>query len=142
SHETESSERRELKNGKTVYERLYSHAEGVITKLELRTNEHEGKTFKSMCVTLDDEVQIQFNGGIDNFQNKDIINTLLSPECDIDKRLTFVASIDENGYSRVFIMQDGRGIKRYSNRENPKDVPAPVEKERMGEKIWDWTEQD
>lgn len=136
------AEERTLKSGRVIHEKLYGHAAGVITKLELRSNEYEGKTFKSMCITLDDEVQIQLNGGIDNYQNKDIINTLLSPDCDITKKMVFIAKKDEDGYSRVFILQDNKGIKRFSNKENLNGVPQPVKKKKMGEETWDWTAQD
>lgn len=140
--DVEKAEKRTLKNGRVVYERYYNHAAGVITNLELRSNEYEGKTFESMLITLDDEVQIQLSGGIDNYQNKDIVNTLLSPGCDITKKMVFIAKRDDEGYSRVFILQDTKGIKRYSNKENPRDVPRPVEREKLGKKVWDWTEQD
>jgi len=140
--DVEKAVERTLKSGKVIYERLYNHTSGIITKIELRSNEFDGKTFKSMNVTLDDEVQVQFNGGLDNPQNKDIINTLLSPGCNIAEKLTFIANKDEDGYSRVFILQDGKGIKRFSNKANPNGVPQPVQKEKQGEKVWDWTDQD
>ena len=139
---TEGAEQRTTKDGKVVTEKKYNHASGIITKLELRSHEFGGKIFESMCITLDDEVQMQFSGGIDNSQNKNILNTLLSPDCDITKKLTFIANIDDEGYSQVFLLQNQKGIKRYSNKETPRDVPQPVKRERMGKTTWDWTEQD
>lgn len=133
---------RATKSGKVVYEKYYSSAAGIITKLEIRSNEYDGKTFKSLNITLDNEVKIQLSGGIDNYQNKSIINTLLSPELDITRKLVFVVSKTKDGYSEVFIMQDDHGIKRFSSKNNLNGVPQPKEKESMGEKVWDWSEQN
>lgn len=135
-------QKRTLKSGKVVYEKYYNNVKGIITKLELKAREYEGKTLKSLNITLDNEVQIQLSGGIDNAQNKNIINTLLSPQCKLDCLLVFLISRDQDGYSEVFIMQDDHGIKRFSNKENPNGVPQPVKKEKMGEVKWDWDAQN
>lgn len=139
----DGAQRRELKNGKIVYERYYPSAEGTISKMEIRTHEsNDGKSFESMCITLDGEIQIQLSGGINNPQNKDIINTLLTDGCDINRELAFIVGLDKKGYSRVFIMQDGHGLKRFSTKDNPNGVPQPTQKKSMGKNVWDWTEQD
>jgi len=136
------AKQRELKSGRIVYEKSYAHAAGIVTNLELRSNEYEGKVFKSMCITLDDEIQIQLSGSMDNHQNKDIVNTLLSPDCDITSKLVFIPTKAEKGYSQVLILQNNKGIRRFSNKANPNDVPQPEEVDKMGARVWDWTKQD
>jgi len=137
---TEGAEKRTNKNGKVVYEKYYKTAEGIITSMEIRTSDYDGRTFKTMCITLDDEIQLQFTGGIDNFQNKAIINALLTAQ--IDNPIRFIATKDEEGYSKVFPMQFNKGLKWFSTKDNPQGVPQPVKKTVAGETKWNWDDQD
>lgn len=142
SEGTEGAEKRTNKDGKVVYEKYHSSAEGIISNMQVRSNEYNGKTFDTLCITLDNEIQMQFPGNIDNIQNKAIINTLLSKECDITKPIRFIATKDEDGYSKVFLMQNDKGIKRFSTKEHPEGVPQPKKTEKLGKIAWDWTEQN
>lgn len=139
---TEGAVERTNKNGKVIYEKYHSQVSGKISKLELRSKEFEGKTYESVNITFDDEIQLQLSGNIDNMINKSIINTLLSEGCDLSKELVFIATKDDEGFSSVFIMQDGKGIKRYSTKDHPNGVPQPKKTTALGKTVWNWDEQN
>lgn len=138
----EGAVERRNKNEKTVFEKYYPSVSGTISNIEIKTTEYEGRKFDTMKITLDDEIQVQMPGSMNNAQNKKIINTLMSPDCDLRKPLDFIATLDDAGYTEIFIMQGKKGIRRFSTKDNPNGVPQPTKKKLLGKDVWDWSKQD
>lgn len=119
SHEgDEKAVARVNKEGRRVYERLYTGIEGVIRDIFIRESEYG----KELCLLLQDndqyfQVQCSFNSK----QSRIILFRL--PELNFKHTVRLNAFMGDNGYTAIAIRQDGKVVPSHFTKEKPNGLP-------------------
>lgn len=134
---------RENKDGKTIYERVYSWVEGTLTGIYYKQDDKFGNSFEVIVDDGKDRFQISFSEGDNYFM--DFFSKL--PNADVSKiiRIAPYDFEDKNTGKRrkgITLMQGGEKIENYFNvKENDKYVykhgfPEPENPKKMDKEDW------
>lgn len=134
---TEGASPRELQKGpnegKTVWEKTYSSASGLITGGGIEVKEFGGKKVKEIQVKLDDDIllQIPFN----------MLSHFAKPLPNVDPLKPVKISVykSKQGKTGLNISQDGEQCEWAYTKEEPNGLPQP-EQDDFGE--WDFKNHD
>lgn len=135
SNPTEKSVVRVNKNGKTVYEEFYDSLTARLMDIKVKENDF-GKFWT--LVFSDGQtnyfIDLNFSGGY----AISFLKTL--PNADLTIDMTIVPKFTEEGDKKssvVFINQNGKGLKHFWTRDNPKDLPDLKKIKVKGKDTWD-----
>ncbi len=119
--------------GKTVWEKTYTSVSGMITDGGVEVKEFGGKKVKEIQVKLDDNILLQLP--------MNMLSAFAKPLPNVDPTKEVKISVYKNkrGKAGLNISQDGEQLDWAYTKENPGDLPQPVQDE-LGE--WDFRDHD
>jgi hypothetical protein len=136
---TDKSVSRVNKMGREVHEEFYDSLSGYITDLKTK----EGDYGKFWVVTIKDDssyynLEIKYSSGYATSFLKALPNADLSEVINITPKLVIDG---DKKQSVIFISQNGKGLKHYWTKDNPRDLP-PLKKIKVkGVETWDDTDR-
>jgi hypothetical protein len=135
SNPTEKSVVRVNKNGKTVHEEFYDSLTARLQDIKVKDSDFG----KFWTLTFNDG---QTNYFIDlNYSGGYAISFLKTlPNADLTIDMTIVPKYTEEGDKKssvIFINQNGKGLKHFWTRDNPKDLPDLKKIKVKGKDTWD-----
>lgn len=118
----------------TIYICNASFIDGRVTGLSFR----DVKEFQYCDITIDDgNVMETISLGVTSREFSRLINYLIV--ADLSQAIEVHAFFDQKAKkSTIFVKQNGSNIKQYSSKDDPKEVPQPIQKTRAGKPVWDW----
>lgn len=133
---TETSVERTTKEGKVVNEEIYKGWQGRITDIRIKDHEQYGKYW---MITLSDGktdaiLQMNYSSGYAGA----FLKTL--PHIDLTREISIIPNmqiIDDKKKTTVFINQDGKTLKHYWNKDNPRDLPQLAKIKIKGKLTYD-----
>ena len=136
---TEKSVSRVNKMGREVHEEFYDSLSGWLTDIKTKESEYG----KSWVLVLKDEegsynLEMKYSSGYATSFLKAIPNATLSEVITLSPKL--IVDGDKK-QSVLFISQNGKGLKHFWTKDNPRDLPPMVKKKVRGVDIWDDTER-
>jgi hypothetical protein len=139
SSPTDKSVSRVNKMGREVHEEFYDSLSGWLTEIKTKESEYG----KSWVLVLKDEqgsynLEMKYSSGYATSFLKAIPNATLSEVITLSPKL--IVDGDKK-QSVLFISQNGKGLKHFWTKDNPRDLPPMVKKKVRGVDIWDDTER-
>jgi hypothetical protein len=136
---TDKSVSRVNKMGREVHEEFYDSLSGWLTDIKTKESEYG----KSWVLVLKDEqgsynLEMKYSSGYATSFLKAIPNATLSEVITLSPKL--IVDGDKK-QSVLFISQNGKGLKHFWTKDNPRDLPPMVKKKVRGVDIWDDTER-
>ena len=136
---TDKSVSRVNKMGREVHEEFYDSLSGWLTDIKTKESEYG----KSWVLVLKDEegsynLEMKYSSGYATSFLKAIPNASLSEVITLSPKL--IVDGDKK-QSVLFISQNGKGLKHFWTKDNPRDLPPMVKKKVRGVDIWDDTER-
>ncbi len=128
--------------GKGEAEEQYKQLSGVISKIEFRDAEYEGKKWREAVISIHDEDTYKFNVGLGSGYGKQLLAKLVN--VDLNEPVMLEPSYSEEGAKKMsgfFVTQANKPIKQLWTRAEPNGMPPMKEVEFKGQKHWDDTEQ-
>lgn len=112
---------------------------GTLIDIEIVDDEYNNKKYKKLCLKLDDgskvlQLQMKMGSGYAN------AFCMMIQNADLTKPLVFSPTYDEpNGKPKtgMFINQDGKALKWFYTKNDPKNLPQLEKVEFRGETMWD-----
>lgn len=103
--------------------KLYSSLSGKITGVSFDNNEYQGVTSRQIVISLsDDDGKFVLSTKASNGYGIGILYQL--PLVDFSQEVEFSASYDhEAKKANCFLSQNGKSLKRYWTKDNPRDLP-------------------
>ena len=139
SSPTEKSVSRVNKMGREVHEEFYDSLSGWLTDIKTKESEYG----KSWVLVLKDEqgsynLEMKYSSGYATSFLKAIPNADLSEVITLSPKL--IVDGDKK-QSVLFISQNGKGLKHYWTKDNPRDLPQMKKVKVRGVDTWDDTER-
>jgi hypothetical protein len=136
---TEKSVSRVNKMGREVHEEFYDSLSGWLTDIKTKQSEYG----KFWVITLKDEdsyfnLEMKYASGYSTSFLKALPNADLSEVITLSPKL--IVDGDKK-QSVLFISQNGKGLKHYWTKDNPRDLPPMVKIKRKGIEEWDDSER-
>jgi hypothetical protein len=136
---TEKSVSRVNKMGREVHEEFYDSLTGWLTDIKTKESEYG----KSWVLVLKDEdgsynLEMKYSSGYSTSFLKAIPNANLSEVITLSPKLIVDG---EKKQSVLFISQNGKGLKHYWTKDNPRDLPQMKKVKVRGVDTWDDTER-
>lgn len=134
----ENTMERKTTEGNIVYEEYFKSLDGTLVGLDKRTHEQYGD---SLLVYIKGDsqlycVQMQMSGRY----AMNFLKTL--PNVDIEKDIELTPFEKQLGEgktdSTIFVRQDGLTLKRFFTKDNPHDLPEPVQRKKGKKLVWEW----
>jgi hypothetical protein len=136
---TEKSVSRVNKMGREVHEEFYDSLSGYLTDLKTKESEYG----KFWVITIKDDsvyynLEMKYSSGYATSFLKTLPNANLSEVVDITPKLIIDG---DKKQSVIFISQNGKGLKHYWTKDNPRELP-PLKKIKVkGVETWDDTDR-
>jgi hypothetical protein len=136
---TEKSVSRVNKMGREVHEEFYDSLSGWLTDIKTKESEYG----KSWVLVLKDEqgsynLEMKYSSGYATSFLKAIPNATLSEVITLSPKL--IVDGDKK-QSVLFISQNGKGLKHFWTKDNPRDLPPMKKVKVRGVDTWDDTER-
>jgi hypothetical protein len=136
---TEKSVSRVNKMGREVHEEFYDSLSGWLTDIKTKESEYG----KSWVLVLKDEegsynLEMKYSSGYATSFLKAIPNASLSEVITLSPKL--IVDGDKK-QSVLFISQNGKGLKHFWTKDNPRDLPPMKKVKVRGVDTWDDTER-
>ncbi len=138
-----NGEPRQLKKGpnegKTVYELKFNVLEGKINSLNLEDGEYGQRL--CMAVVDDQGEQVMLQLGWGSNERASFVRCL--PNIDFNQQVKFALSISKKGKTYLNLSQNGgKKVEPAYTRDEPNGMPEPIQSEKMGKVVWDWSDQE
>lgn len=96
---------------------------GIITGCKIETHQSkEGAEYEFIKLELED-TDGKFSLSLPIFNNLGRSFMLYAPNIDLSKMVELYVSLDQKGYSQLFLKQDGKYLKYYFTKDDPKGMP-------------------
>jgi len=125
---------------KTYWYLGFNNVHGLITSIKKNSYEKDSKSFDSLHIYIDKGngryiLSMPYSSSVArNFYNKmELI--------DYSKEVVISASLDNNGYSQIFIQQNDVWLKNKYSKDNPGEKPMWNRVIVNGKDIWDRTDE-
>jgi hypothetical protein len=136
---TEKSVSRVNKMGREVHEEFYDSLTGYLIGIKTKESEY-GKSW--VLILKDNDIsynlEMKYSSGYSTSFLKAIPNANLSEAITLSPKLIVDG---EKKQSVLFISQNGKGLKHYWTKDNPRDLPPMVKVKVRGVDTWDDTDR-
>lgn len=133
------AEKRVNKKGVDVWERKWPSLSGHLLKIE--TRDHEFGTDLNLVMKDGGEsflLQIPLNSGYANAFLRAIQNANFKEQIELCPK---VKEVDNKKRATMFVNQNGKGLKWFYTKAEPKDLPPMVQIKVKGQLTWDNSDQ-
>lgn len=123
---------------------VFGHLSGLLTDLQIKDDEYDGKKYKKLTLTImDGDERFLLDMKVGSAYWVGFCMTI--PNVDLTKEITLIPSMKvENNKERrtMFISQDGKALKRFWTKDNQGDLPQLTQIEFKGQMEWDNSAQN
>lgn len=140
--ETHGAETRTTETGRIVHYKSYNQLEGYIRNIEKKTRDFQGKTYTTLQIIIEDD--LKFCLQLNYFGNPARCFFNVLPNIDLGQKVHLIAKrVKQDDTSRdvLFVNQNGKGLKWYYTKEDPKGKPDWKKLQFNGKTEWDRTEE-
>lgn len=126
-------------------DKFYGWIEGYISDIKIIDDEYQGKKYKKLCVFVDDGMEtLQLQTSMENGYGRAFCNIIKN--VDLTKQVHFSVSYKKDeatgkGEASMFLSQDGKALKWYFTKDNPRDLPLLEKVTFKGKEEWDNSKQ-
>jgi hypothetical protein len=139
SVQTDKSVSRVNKMGREVHEEFYDSLSGWLTDIKTKESEY-GKSW--VLVLKDNDISYNLEMKYSSGYSTSFLKAI--PNADLSQLITLSPKLIVDGdkkQSVLFISQNGKGLKHYWTKDNPRDLPPMKKVKVRGVDTWDDTER-